>query len=163
MDDEFIYFFPIWTQDIPELPSATLVNWVIIWMVICATSVHNEKSMLFNIVYIGFPEIKCRVTKSRNIFLGWGKKHSAKERDFWNVLESKDSIVLNPISAMLKDNLNFWVGTILTLAFILICNILSLRIIFEIYFRKKIFHKTKGAWNYEKIKVRWSQTWLPSP
>ena len=90
VDDEFIYFFPICTQDIPEVPSATLVNWVIIWMVICATSVHNEKSMLFNIVYIGFPEIKCGVTKSRNIFLGWGKKHSAREMDFWNVLESKN-------------------------------------------------------------------------
>ena len=141
VNDEFIYFFPIWTLDIPKLPSATLVNWVIIWMVICATSVHNEKSMLFNIVYIGFPEIKCRVTKSRNIFLGWGKKHSAREwifGTFWN-----PKLVLNPIPVMLKNNLSCWVGTILTLAFISKCKILKFISEKKYYIKQKVLETMK--------------------
>ena len=35
-------------------------------------------------------------------------------------------------------------------------------VIFEFYFRIFFFHKTKVARNYEKIKVKRSQTWPPS-
>ena len=66
----------------------------------------------------------------------------------------KDEVQLrqfNPITLLL---LNRWVGIILAPAFILLCKIRRLRIIFEFYLRKNKFHKTKVARNYEKIKVK---------
>ena len=65
---------------------------------------------------------------------------------------------LNPILLLL---LNRWVSAKLAPAFSLLWKILTLRNFFYFYFRKKI-HKTKVARNYEKIKVKWSQTWPPS-
>ena len=74
-------------------------------------------------------------------------------------LERREEMYMfNPIPLLL---LNRWVGIILAPAFILPCKILTLRIIFEFYFRI-FFHKTKVARNYEKIKVKRSQTWPPS-
>ena len=54
---------------------------------------------------------------------------------------------LNPILINIKNNLKYGRGTILAPAFILLCKILTLKIIFE------FFYKTKVALNYEKIKV----------
>ena len=62
---------------------------------------------------------------------------------------------LPPLTLFRYCMLNCWVSAYLAPAFILLCKILTLRIIFEFYFRKKIFfYKTKVAQNYEKIKVK---------
>ena len=60
-------------------------------------------------------------------------------------------LIFNPIPLLL---LNRRVSAKLAPAFILLCKILTLRKIFEFYFRKFFFHKTKVAQNYEKIKVK---------
>ena len=73
----------------------------------------------------------------------------------------RDLFFFNPIPLLL---LNRWVSAKLAPALpsFYYCKILTLGKIFEFYFRNFFFHKTKVALNYEKIKVKRSQTWPPS-
>ena len=69
--------------------------------------------------------------------------------------------LINPIRLSIKNNLKYRQGTILAPVFILLCKILTLKMIFE-NFRKQFFSSSKSCSKLWK-KVSWSQTWLPYP